>query len=177
MTNRVPHSLGVLIGFLSDHNFFLDPSFLIDDGLLAMGCHVNRAILEGSFARPPDNWPIDRTALHCDPLLAQGHIFLHRLFDGVGMHPDVALLDGTFADLQLLLIDRDHLFLYLGRAASRGAGGRRSLGAAGVEVVGARIGRTVVAAVLREATFCRCTSHAAFPGWMPDQPVVRHCCA
>ncbi len=69
----------MLMGFLSDHDFFLDPCFLIDDGLFAMGCHVNRAILKGSFARHAGHWPIDRTALHCDPLLAQGKIFLNRL--------------------------------------------------------------------------------------------------
>ena len=66
----------------------------------------------------------NRPMLDLDPLVAQGQVFLDRLFDGVRMHPDAALLDDTLADLQLLLIDRDYLFLHLGRAASRGGGGR-----------------------------------------------------
>src|SRR4051812_1437493 len=122
MTNRIPHGLGVLIDFLAHDDFLVPHHALLDDRLLVSLDNLDLALLRhGEFAGARN-----RAMLDLDPLVACGYRLLDRTLDGVGMHPHTALLDDTLADLQLLLIDRDYLFLHLGRTASRGGGGCRS---------------------------------------------------
>jgi hypothetical protein len=109
-----------------------------------MSGQVNCPVSE-CFAGQAGSWAINRPTLDRHPLLAQGDTFLHRVLDGVDADPHATVLYHALADLQLLLVDRNNLFLVPGAA---------------VVPLGVAV--------------CRCTSHAALPGWTPDQPDFRH---
>src|SRR5690349_10236076 len=66
--DTVAHRLGALVAFAPHYHLFLQARFLTDDWLLAMGGHVNRAILEG-LAGGIRRWAINRPALDRDSLL------------------------------------------------------------------------------------------------------------
>src|SRR6185503_7940025 len=102
--------LGPLIGFLAHDDLLLDARFLRDDGLLLARRHIDGAFLEG-FAVHTTNGPVSRPPLDLNPLLAQGHAFLDGLRDRVDPNPYPAALNDAFADLQLLLVNRDDLLL------------------------------------------------------------------
>src|ERR1043166_3842131 len=124
VTDRVSHSLGALIGFFSDADLFFHPRLFGHDRFLAVCRDVPRPLLKGvawHIGAPA----IDRPALDGDPLLAQRKTFLCRTFDRVDAHPNVTLLDLALADLQLLLVDGNYLFLSPCSSLRRGA--RRGL--------------------------------------------------
>src|SRR5918911_24471 len=71
---------------------------------------------------------VDAFACHASPLLLEGHVHLDRLGLDPFAQPRPSGLDGSRADLQLLLVARD---LLLALAATHGAAARRALGEAG----------------------------------------------
>src|SRR3954462_9832712 len=89
MTNRIPHGLGVLIDFLAHDDFLVPRHALLDYRLLVPLDNLDLALLRHAQIAGARN----RAMLDLDPLVAQGQVFLDRLFDGIGMHPYTALLD------------------------------------------------------------------------------------
>src|SRR5689334_18665678 len=104
-----------LLGLLADYDLLFDPSFLCDNRLLGRCRYLDRALTERLCGRGCDiRRPVNRTAFNMNALLPQLHLLLYRLLDDVAAHPHTASSDFTFPDPQLLLVDRDNLFLMTG---------------------------------------------------------------
>src|SRR4051812_6040504 len=104
------HGFGVLISFLADHDFFLDPGLLIDNCLLAVRRYIDRAFVESIASQLScGHGPIYRPALDLHTFITQLHLLLDRGLDDIAAYPDRSAFDLAFADPQLLFVDRDDL--------------------------------------------------------------------
>jgi len=109
-TDVIPHGLGSLVGFIADDDLFLDAGFLSYDCLFLPGLYVDGAVAEGVSGCGAHR-TVDRPAFDCHALLTQGYTLLHGLLNCIDAHPHAALFNYPLTDLELLLINRDHLFL------------------------------------------------------------------